>query len=341
MINTASFKIGHIPQIWKSATTIVIPKPGKDHKHPGSYRPISLLPVLGKCLEKIIARRLYKFIEDYNIIPDSQAGFRRNRSTTDQLFHFLQHTSTHRTKGHHTIAAFFDAEKAFDRMWHEGLLLKLRKYNLPTKLTRWIASFLSHRTTNFKIGSSFSSPLHITTGTPQGSTISSINQWCHDWRLELNPKKSQILYIAKHNRLRRQPYLTLNNAVIPVTNQVRFLGIHIDRGLTLGYQHRLTHRKVKQRVRLLFRIAGTTDNPLASPSTTMKIYKMMIRPLIEYAAPAMAHITTNNIEQLEATQRRACRIAYHMSQDTDSETITAIADIPSVIERLNQLRDKF
>ncbi|PIK48183.1 putative LINE-1 retrotransposable element ORF2 protein [Apostichopus japonicus] len=270
MIYTASFKIGHIPQIWKSATTIVIPKPGKDHKHPGSYRPISLLPVLGKCLEKIIARRLYKFIEDYNIIPDSQAGFRRNRSTTDQLFHFLQHTSTHRTKGHHTIAAFFDAEKAFDRMWHEGLLLKLRKYNLPTKLTRWIASFLSHRTTNFKIGSSFSSPLHITTGTPQGSTISpilyimyvgdipqpenrftqisqyaddiaiwtshinpvrteeylqqyinSINQWCHDWRLELNPKKSQILYIAKHNRLRRQPYLTLNNTVIPVTNQVR------------------------------------------------------------------------------------------------------------------------
>ncbi|PIK52472.1 hypothetical protein BSL78_10630 [Apostichopus japonicus] len=290
MIYTASFKIGHIPKIWKSATTIVIPKPGKDHKHPGSYRPISLLPVLGKCLEKIIARRLYKFIEDYNIIPDSQAGIRRNRSTTDQLFHFLQHTSTHRTKGHHTIAAFFDAEKAFDRMWHEGLLLKLRKYNLPTKLTRWIASFLSHRTTNFKIGSSFSSPLHITTGTPQGSTISPIlytmyvgdipqpenrftqisqyaddiaiwtshinpvrteeylqqyinriNQWCHDWRLELNPKKSQILYIAKHNRLRRQPYLTLNNAIIPVTNQVRFLGIHIDRWLTLGYQHRLTH----------------------------------------------------------------------------------------------------
>ncbi|PIK51936.1 hypothetical protein BSL78_11144 [Apostichopus japonicus] len=95
--------------------------------------------------------------------------------------------------------------------------------------------------------------------------INSINQWCHDWRLELNPKKSQILYIAKHNRLRRQPYLTLNNAIIPVTNQVRFLGIHIDRGLTLGYQHRLTHRKVKQRFRLLFRIAGTTDNPLASP----------------------------------------------------------------------------
>ncbi|PIK40888.1 hypothetical protein BSL78_22244 [Apostichopus japonicus] len=170
---------------------------------------------------------------------------------------------------------------------------KLRKYNLPTKLTRWIASFLSHRTTNFKIGSSFSSPLHITTGTPQGSTISpilyimyvgdipqpenrftqisqyaddiaiwtshinpvrteeylqqyinSINQWCHDWRLELNPKKSQILYIAKHNRLRRQPYLTLNNTVIPVTNQVRFLGIHIDRGLTLGYQHRLTTEKL-------------------------------------------------------------------------------------------------
>ncbi|PIK56788.1 hypothetical protein BSL78_06319 [Apostichopus japonicus] len=124
--------------------------------------------------EKIIASRLFKFIEEHNIIPDSQAGFRRNRSTTDQLFHFLQDTSTHRIKGHHTIAAFFDAEKAFDGMWHEGLLLKLRKYNIPIKLTRWISSFQSHRSTSFKIGSSFSSPLKITTGAPQGSTISPI-----------------------------------------------------------------------------------------------------------------------------------------------------------------------
>ncbi|PIK41292.1 hypothetical protein BSL78_21854 [Apostichopus japonicus] len=233
-------------------------------------------------------------------------------------------------------------------MWHEDLLLKLRKYNIPIKLTRWISSFLSHCSTSFKIGSSFSSPLQINTGTPQGSTISpvlyilyvgdirqpdndytKISQyadditiwtshihpyraedylqhyfnrihWCKDWRIELNPKKSQILYIAKRNRIRtRQPYLTLNNTIIPVTNQVRFLGIHIDNRLKLGYQHRLNHRKVKQRVRLLFRIAGTEEHPLASPSTTMKIYKMMIRPLFEYAAPALAHIpptTQNNLQ---------------------------------------------
>ncbi|PIK48589.1 hypothetical protein BSL78_14546 [Apostichopus japonicus] len=296
MIYTASFKIGHIPQIWKSATTIVIPKPGKDHKYPGSYRPISLLPVLGKYLEKIIARRLYKFIEDHNIIPDSQAGFRRNRSTSDQLFHFLQHTSTHRTKGHHTVAAFFDAEKAFDRMWQRALtetrVIQLtdqthkmdrqfpvtpnyqlqnriivlftttqhrrnpsRQHNQPVLYIMYVGD-IPQRENRFTQISQYADDIAIWTSRINPfrteeylqQYINSINQWCHDWRLELNPKKSQILYIAKQNRLRRQPYHTLSNAIIPVTNQVRFLGIHIDRGLTLGYQHRFTHRKVKQRV---------------------------------------------------------------------------------------------
>ncbi|KAJ8023358.1 hypothetical protein HOLleu_35772 [Holothuria leucospilota] len=173
-IYNASFIIGHIPSIWKTATTILLPKPNKSTTQPQNYRPISLLPILGKCMEKVVAKRLSTYLEDHNILPNYQAGFRRKRSTTDQLFHFVQHTSSAKHRGHTTIAAFFDAEKAFDRMWHAGLLLKCKHHNLPPTLTRWIANFLTDRQTRYKVGNILSNPLHITTGTPQGSTISPI-----------------------------------------------------------------------------------------------------------------------------------------------------------------------
>jgi len=389
-IYTASLHHGHMPNIWKTAITILLPKPKKDHKHPSNYRPISLLPVLGKCLEKIISKRLTAFLETNNILPDSQAGFRSGRSTRDQLFRIIQDIATCKNRGRHTLAAFFDAEKAFDRIWHEGLLLKLRKFNTPTKLTRWISSYLTSRTTCFRINNTLSSPLNITTGTPQGSTISpilfityvadipqptkntiqlsqfaddiaiwsshpqvdraeqylqhyinKIQDWCNDWRLTLNPNKSQLMYISKHNRLQRAPHITFNDTAIPATKQVQYLGINIDQKLRLSHQFNIMAKRFRPMVTHLHRLAGNKDHPRADPSTTMKIYKMMIRPIIEYAAPALYHCHAKHIEELEKTQRRACRIAYHLHYREPSATTIQIANIPSVHQRLTTLREKF
>ena len=74
---------------WKQAKVIMLPKPGKDLTKPTSYRPISLLPAVGKVFERINASRLSTFLEKANYFDENQAGFRKNRSTLDQLFKLL------------------------------------------------------------------------------------------------------------------------------------------------------------------------------------------------------------------------------------------------------------
>ena len=82
---------------WKQSKVIMLPKPGKDLTKPTSYRPISLLPAIGtigKVFERIISSRLSTFLEKANYFDENQAGFRRNRSTLDQLFKLSQSVST-------------------------------------------------------------------------------------------------------------------------------------------------------------------------------------------------------------------------------------------------------
>ena len=80
-----SWKTGTVPAMWKKATIIPIHKKGKDKKKPNSYRPISLLNCKGKLLEKVINRRPLSFLEDNNVLSQTQTGYRKHRSMEDQL----------------------------------------------------------------------------------------------------------------------------------------------------------------------------------------------------------------------------------------------------------------
>ena len=82
------FSTGSFPSLWREATVIPIPKPGKDNSKPGSYRPIALTSCLCKIMERLINNRLVWYLESHNLITDYQAGFRKNRSTEDQLVRF-------------------------------------------------------------------------------------------------------------------------------------------------------------------------------------------------------------------------------------------------------------
>ena len=82
------FSTGEFPPSWREATVIPIPKPGKDATLPESYRPIALTNTICKTMERIINTRLVWYLEKHNIITDQQAGFRKGRSTYDQLINF-------------------------------------------------------------------------------------------------------------------------------------------------------------------------------------------------------------------------------------------------------------
>jgi len=106
-----------------------------------SYRPISLISCLSKCLEKIINSKLIFWAEQNSILPDCQAGFRKKNSCQDHILKLNQHITEGLNKQQITTCVMFDLEKAFDKASHAGILLKLKNYNLPLPLYNWIKGF--------------------------------------------------------------------------------------------------------------------------------------------------------------------------------------------------------
>lgn len=171
-IFNACMLLSYFPDEWKNALVSAIPKPGKDLTKPISYRPISLLNTISKIFEKILLIRIDEHINLYNIIPNNQFGFRKFHSATQQAFRIARHIKTAFGKKMSTGMVLFDGEKAFDTVWHDGLLHKLIKLKFPIYLVKIIQSFLTNRTFKVKVNRSTSNSMNICAGVPQGSRLS-------------------------------------------------------------------------------------------------------------------------------------------------------------------------
>lgn len=170
-IFNASINLGQVPSTWKKAIVTMIPKPLKDHSKPANFRPISLLNCLSKLLERVILSRLQKWITGKNLISTLQCGFRKHRQTKDQILRIVQDGIASFNENERMGAIFIDIEKAFDRVWHNGLLFKLNHLGISNYLGNWIRDYLDQRTFQVRVGSSLSSPKFIRAGVPQGSVL--------------------------------------------------------------------------------------------------------------------------------------------------------------------------
>jgi endonuclease/exonuclease/phosphatase family metal-dependent hydrolase len=171
-IFNACMDVNYFPDCWKSAKILPIPKPGKNGDQPSNHRPISLLSNLGKILERIILDRLNEHEESNNIFIKQQFGFRSGHSTVQQVLRITECASFGFNKNRSTGLALLDLEKAFDSVWHDGLVHKLFVNNYPLYLVKLIQSFLTNRTAHVDVNGSSSTPFHIPAGVPQGSILS-------------------------------------------------------------------------------------------------------------------------------------------------------------------------
>ena len=162
----------YFPEAWKSARVVLVPKPGKDsYTELSSYRPISLLPCLGKMLEKMLAEWLDQFLEDNHLVNKNQYGFRKNCSAIDALDHLVKSTREKRQTGHKVAIITFDIKGAFDNVPWSSVLNQLNLLGVPTKLVNIIASFLSDRKVECCYGN-ITVQKQTSRGTPQGSVLS-------------------------------------------------------------------------------------------------------------------------------------------------------------------------
>ena len=171
LFNT-SLKLGYFPNNWKTAIIKMIPKCGKNNNEAKNWRPISLISVLAKLFERIIASRLSTYLETKKLLSSSQSGFRKGRMTSEQLFRLSEDSMGCMKKKGITAALFLDAEAAFDQAWHDAIRYKLHKLNLPQRLVRLLSSFLTNRKLRVKVGDEYSNEVTMNAGTPQGSCLS-------------------------------------------------------------------------------------------------------------------------------------------------------------------------
>ncbi|GFX08494.1 probable RNA-directed DNA polymerase from transposon X-element [Trichonephila clavipes] len=156
---------------WKEAIIFPIKKPGKDPHLASSYRPISLLSTIGKLTESIILHRLKNFINENNILNPNQYGFTNKLSTLHPLLRRTENISEGFQKKKSTGAVFLHIQKAFDRVWINGLTFKLITFKIPHPLIHLIHSYLTNRSFRIRINETLSNEHSVSAGCPQGSLL--------------------------------------------------------------------------------------------------------------------------------------------------------------------------
>ena len=166
------WKQGHLPPDWKQAIIRPMLKADKSPFNAASYRPVALTSTICKLMEKMVSTRLRWWMEDKHLFNKFQSGFRKNRGTIDQILRLSDdaHKAVHSKQ--YTLAVMIDLEKAFDLVWHKGLIHKMKKLGLKDNILNFVSDFLNNRIIRVRIGSSLSSMYTLENGTPQGSVIS-------------------------------------------------------------------------------------------------------------------------------------------------------------------------
>ena len=163
---------GILPDSWKEAIVIPIPKPGKDSTNPANYRPVALTSCICKTMERMVNDRLVWYLEKNQLIATIQSGFRKQRGTLDHLVRFETFIREAFIKKEHVVSVYFDLESAYDTTWKYGIMNDLHDFGIRGRLAYFISAFLNERQFRVRVGDTLSNPHEQEMGVPQGSILS-------------------------------------------------------------------------------------------------------------------------------------------------------------------------
>ena len=159
-----------VPIAWKDANITPIHKKGK-RTVAGNYRPISLTSVICKVMERIVRDEMMSHLSRNGLISSEQHGFVRRRSCLTNLLETIDLATEALNRGFLAVLVFLDFAKAFDKLSHRALQLKLELLGFDDHLLKWLADFLKDRRQRVVLGEAMSSWLDVISGVPQGSVL--------------------------------------------------------------------------------------------------------------------------------------------------------------------------
>ena len=166
-----SIEEGTFPTRWKSAVVTPLLKKGSS-KDKSNYRPVALLSSVSKIVESVVHDQIAHHVERHHLLPSSQHGFRKHRSTTSALAFVCSKWEEWRSQGNYVGALIFDLSAAFDCLDANVLDGKLQWIGFSQKTRQWIKSYLKARKQRVKIGEASSNEEELIVGSPQGAILS-------------------------------------------------------------------------------------------------------------------------------------------------------------------------
>ena len=371
-----------LPTAWLTATIQPILKKDKPPNEPKSYRPISLTSCVGKLAERMVNTRLYWWLENTKSLDNHQAGFRKGCRTEDQLFRFVQETMDGFQDHRHTTAVFIDLQQAYDRVWRQGLFMKMNKLGIHGKMYSWIQAFLRNRTINTSLNGTISKKRTLQEGLPQGSSLSctlfliflndlppllkvskalyaddlviwvsekypilargklkralaTIGAYCNLWKLKLNTQKTTYSIFTRSPKVAKEiRHLKINGEIIEKEDNPNYLGITLDRQLTLSNFVKKLKEKATQRLNLVKRLASLSWG--ASKQTLRQLYLGYVRSIMDYGQALQTTASKTAISHLDRVQNQALRLICGGLRTTP----TAACEIEANIEPMDLRRER-
>ena len=350
IITNETISMGYFPDLVKIGLLRFIGKPGKPKTNANNYRPISLLEVPGKIIEQVILTRLTKFLHDNELINPNQYGFTTGRGTQTALAKLYEIISMTQTNNQGCNIVSRDISKAFDKVWHPGLKYKMCVAEMPEPLLKVLCSFVDNRKAKIKIENHIGPEFPLHSGVPQGSILSPalFNFYTHDmpppsdgchqvifaddqtqiithpnkiakrtlawktareikkisdyekkWKIKTNRAKFQMISIS----IQKPREVRVDGTLIPFSRNARILGFNFNsRGFASHVKNRL--RLAKGTLARLSRFRGLKTK------TYLHLFKMLVRPQLEYPAVLLCRASKTNINKMQSVQNRALRRAY-------------------------------